>query len=116
VFNPNVVKVVLDAHGDAMLFSRAPLPWHRDGFAQDRQAMPVDYLPHRHIGIYAYRRDFLLSYPKLSVSPLETVEALEQLRVLWHGYRIAVHCTDHAPAAGVDTAEDLARIRQYFAV
>ncbi|NCW84717.1 MAG: 3-deoxy-manno-octulosonate cytidylyltransferase [Oxalobacteraceae bacterium] len=116
VFNPNVVKVVLDAHGDAMLFSRAPLPWHRDGFAHDRQAMPVDYLPHRHIGIYAYRRDFLLSYPKLSASPLETVEALEQLRVLWHGYRIAVHCTDHAPAAGVDTAEDLARVRQYFAV
>ncbi|MFM7669705.1 MAG: 3-deoxy-manno-octulosonate cytidylyltransferase [Betaproteobacteria bacterium] len=116
VFNPNVVKVVLNVLGDASLFSRAPLPWHRDGFAHDRQTMPIDYIPLRHIGIYAYRRDFLLSYPKLSASPLETIEALEQLRVLWHGHRIAVHCTDQAPAAGVDTAEDLARVRQFFAV
>ncbi|MFM8465361.1 MAG: 3-deoxy-manno-octulosonate cytidylyltransferase [Burkholderiaceae bacterium] len=114
VFNPNVVKVVLDAKGDAMMFSRAPLPWHRDGFAHGTQTMPAGYVPLRHIGIYAYRCDFLLNYATLSLSPLETIEALEQLRVLWHGFRIAVHLVEHAPAAGVDTAEDLARVRQYF--
>lgn len=116
VFNPNVVKVVLDAQGDALMFSRAPLPWHRDGFARDTQVMPADYHALRHIGIYAYRRDFLLQYPLLSLSPLETIEALEQLRALWHGFRIAVHCIQQAPAAGVDTPEDLARVRHYFAV
>ncbi|MFM7483311.1 MAG: 3-deoxy-manno-octulosonate cytidylyltransferase [Burkholderiaceae bacterium] len=114
VFNPNVVKVVLDANGDALMFSRAPLPWHRDGFAHGTHTMPAGYVPLRHIGIYAYRCDFLLNYATLSVSPLETIEALEQLRVLWHGFRIAVHLVEHAPAAGVDTAEDLARVRQYF--
>ncbi|MFM8246247.1 MAG: 3-deoxy-manno-octulosonate cytidylyltransferase [Burkholderiaceae bacterium] len=114
VFNPNVVKVVLDANGDAMMFSRAPLPWHRDGFAHGTHTMPAGYVPLRHIGIYAYRCNFLLNYATLSVSPLETIEALEQLRVLWHGFRIAVHLVEHAPAAGVDTAEDLARVRQYF--
>jgi len=114
VFNPNVVKVVLDANGDAMMFSRAPLPWHRDGFAHGTHTMPAGYVPLRHIGIYAYRCDFLLNYATLAVSPLETIEALEQLRVLWHGFRIAVHLVEHAPAAGVDTAEDLARVRQYF--
>ena len=116
VFNPNVVKVVLDAKGDALMFSRAPLPWHRDGFVRDTQFMPPDYTPLRHIGIYGYRRDFLLHYPKLPVSPLETIEALEQLRVLWHGHRIAVHRVDEAPAAGVDTPEDLERVRRHFAV
>jgi 3-deoxy-manno-octulosonate cytidylyltransferase (CMP-KDO synthetase) len=116
VFNPNVVKVVLDARGDALMFSRAPLPWHRDGFARDRQAMPPEYTPLRHIGIYAYRRDFLLRYPGLALSPLENIEALEQLRVLWHGHRIAVHRVDEAPEAGIDTPEDLARVRQHFAV
>ncbi|MFM7633723.1 MAG: 3-deoxy-manno-octulosonate cytidylyltransferase [Betaproteobacteria bacterium] len=114
VFNPNVVKVVLDANGDALMFSRAPLPWHRDGFAHGTHTMPAGYVPLRHIGIYAYRCEFLLNYATLSVSPLETIEALEQLRVLWHGFRIAVHLVEHAPAAGVDTAEDLARVRQYF--
>ncbi|MFM7760792.1 MAG: 3-deoxy-manno-octulosonate cytidylyltransferase [Burkholderiaceae bacterium] len=114
VLNPNVVKVVLDAKGDAMMFSRAPLPWHRDGFAHGTHTMPAGYVPLRHIGIYAYRCDFLLNYATLAVSPLETIEALEQLRVLWHGFRIAVHLVEHAPAAGVDTAEDLARVRQYF--
>lgn len=116
VFNPSVVKVVLDAQGDALMFSRAPLPWHRDGFARDTQVTPADYTALRHIGIYAYRRDFLLRYPLLAQSPLETIEALEQLRVLWHGFRIAVHLVEQAPAAGVDTAEDLARVRQLFAV
>ncbi len=116
VFNPNVVKVVLDAAGDALMFSRAPLPWHRDGFAADRSAMPPGYRPLRHVGLYAYQQAFLQRYPTLPVSPLETIEALEQLRVLWNGYRIAVHVVDDAPPAGVDTPEDLERVRRYFAV
>ncbi len=116
VFNPNVVKVVLDAQGHALLFSRAPIPWHRDAFAADQRNLPEGYAPLRHIGLYAYRRDFLRQYPALPVSPVETIEALEQLRVLWNGHRIAVHRTDDAPHAGVDTPEDLARVRRFFAV
>ncbi len=115
LFNPNVVKVVLDARGDAMLFSRAPLPWHRDAFARDRTAMPKDYVALRHVGIYAYRQSFLQLYPFLPPSPIESIEALEQLRVLWNGHRIAVHVVDEAPAAGVDTPEDLERVRRLFA-
>ena len=113
-FNPNVVKVVLDKSGRALYFSRATIPWHRDGFAQSKDVMPLAYTPLRHIGLYAYRNDFLQSYPQLAVSPLEQVEALEQLRVLWHGVPIAVHVTPHAPAAGVDTPEDLQRVRRYY--
>ncbi|GAB3464190.1 3-deoxy-manno-octulosonate cytidylyltransferase [Massilia terrae] len=115
VFNPNVVKVVLDKNGRALYFSRATIPWHRDGFAQSRDHLPAGYAPLRHIGLYAYRNDFLQSYPKLDASPLEQVEALEQLRVLWHGHAIAVHVTASAPPAGVDTPEDLARVRGFFA-
>lgn len=115
VFNPNVVKVVLDQTGRALYFSRATIPWHRDGFAGERHTLPPGYTPLRHIGLYAYRNQFLQAYPQLSVSPLEQIEALEQLRVLWHGHPIAVHVTDSAPAAGVDTPEDLARVRQAFA-
>lgn len=114
VFNPNVVKVVLDRAGRALYFSRAAIPWHRDGFARTTTALPADYAPLRHIGLYAYSNAFLQAYPQLTVSPLEQVEALEQLRVLWHGYPIAVHVTGSAPAAGVDTPEDLARVRQFF--
>ncbi len=114
VFNPNVVKVVLDARGDALMFSRAPLPWHRDVFANDRSTMPEGYRALRHIGLYAYRQDFLQRYPALPLSPLETIEALEQLRVLWNGYCIAVHLIDHAPPAGVDTPADLERVRRHF--
>lgn len=113
-FNPNVVKVVLDKAGRALYFSRATIPWHRDGFALSRDAMPAGYAPLRHIGLYAYRNAFLQEYPQLSVSPLEQLEALEQLRVLWHGVPIAVHVTPHAPVTGVDTPEDLARVRQFF--
>ena len=113
-FNPNVVKVVLDKAGRALYFSRATIPWHRDAFAQDRSALPAGYVPLRHIGLYAYRNDFLQAYPALEQSPLEQIEALEQLRVLWHGYPIAVHVTDAAPAAGVDTPEDLERVRQHY--
>jgi 3-deoxy-manno-octulosonate cytidylyltransferase (CMP-KDO synthetase) len=114
-FNPNVVKVVLDKAGRALYFSRATIPWHRDAFAHSRDQLPVGYVPLRHIGLYAYSNAFLQQYPQLEPSPLETIEALEQLRVLWHGVPIAVHVTDNAPQAGVDTPEDLARVRAYFA-
>ena len=114
-FNPNVVKVVLDKHGRALYFSRATIPWHRDAFAQSKEALPAGYAALRHIGLYAYSNAFLQAYPGLEASPLEDVEALEQLRVLWHGYPIAVHVTASAPAAGVDTPEDLERVRQHFA-
>ncbi|WP_313703665.1 3-deoxy-manno-octulosonate cytidylyltransferase [Massilia sp.] len=119
VFNPNVVKVVLDRQGRALYFSRATIPWARDAFAASREALPAalpaGYAPLRHIGLYAYSNAFLQAYPALEVSPLEQVEALEQLRVLWHGHPIAVHVTDSAPEAGVDTPEDLARVRLHYA-
>jgi 3-deoxy-manno-octulosonate cytidylyltransferase (CMP-KDO synthetase) len=114
-FNPNVVKVVLDKLGRALYFSRATIPWHRDAFAHNRDQLPPGYVPLRHIGLYAYSNAFLQRYPRLEPSPLETIEALEQLRVLWHGVPIAVHVTESAPAAGVDTPEDLERVRSYFA-
>jgi 3-deoxy-manno-octulosonate cytidylyltransferase (CMP-KDO synthetase) len=114
VFNPNVVKVVLDKAGRALYFSRASIPWHRDAFAATRDALPPGYAPLRHIGLYAYSNAFLQAYPGMEPAPLEQVEALEQLRVLWHGYPIAVHVTDSAPAAGVDTPDDLARVRLHF--
>lgn len=114
VFNPNVVKVVLDKAGRALYFSRATIPWHRDSFARTREQLPAGYAPLRHIGLYAYSNRFLQTYPSLQLSPLEQIEALEQLRVLWHGYSIAVHVTPEVPAAGVDTPEDLARVRRHF--
>jgi 3-deoxy-manno-octulosonate cytidylyltransferase (CMP-KDO synthetase) len=113
-FNPNVVKVVLDKNGRALYFSRATIPWHRDAFAQNREVLPPAYVPLRHIGLYAYSNAFLQQYPQLEPAPLETIEALEQLRVLWHGIPIAVHVTAQAPHAGVDTPEDLARVRLYY--
>lgn len=108
--NPNVVKVVLDAHNMGLYFSRAPIAYPRDTPDQLPQPAPL-----RHIGIYGYRVGFLRQFPTLAQAPLEVTESLEQLRALWHGYRIAVHITDHAPGAGVDTPEDLARVRQHFA-
>jgi 3-deoxy-manno-octulosonate cytidylyltransferase (CMP-KDO synthetase) len=113
-FNPNVVKVVLDKNSRALYFSRATIPWHRDGFAGSKDSLPAGYVPLRHIGLYAYSNAFLQTYPTLSASPLEAIEALEQLRVLWHGVAIAVHVTDSAPAAGVDTPEDLARVQAHY--
>jgi 3-deoxy-manno-octulosonate cytidylyltransferase (CMP-KDO synthetase) len=113
--NPNVVKVVLDAQARALLFSRAPLPWWRDGFAAGVAALSPTLRPLRHVGLYAYRAGFLRRFPALPPAPLEVVEALEQLRVLWHGERIAVHVTEHAPGPGVDTPEDLARVRALLA-
>jgi 3-deoxy-manno-octulosonate cytidylyltransferase (CMP-KDO synthetase) len=114
IFNPNVVKVVLDKLGRALYFSRATIPWHRDAFARSKETLPSGYAPLRHIGLYAYSNAFLQDYPRLTLSPLEQIEALEQLRVLWHGYPIAVHVTPDIPAAGVDTPEDLVRVRRYF--
>ena len=114
--NPNVVKLVLDARGHAMYFSRAPIPWWRDGRApNDGPAVPTSPAPLRHIGIYGYRAGFIRTFPTLSPAPIETTEALEQLRALWHGFRIAVHVSDHSPGPGVDTPEDLARVRALFA-
>jgi 3-deoxy-manno-octulosonate cytidylyltransferase (CMP-KDO synthetase) len=114
VFNPNCVKVVLNKESQALYFSRATIPWHRDGFAQSQQSLPAGYQPLRHIGLYAYQNAFLQQYSSLAPSPIEQIEALEQLRVLWHGLPIAVHVTAAIPAAGVDTPEDLARVQQYF--
>ena len=110
--NPNVVKVVLDAAGRALYFSRAPIPHWRD--AAPPGALPAPP-PLRHIGVYAYRAAFLRRFPTLAAAPLEAVEALEQLRVLWHGERIAVHVASTRPGPGVDTAEDLARVRALIA-
>ncbi|HQS99198.1 MAG: 3-deoxy-manno-octulosonate cytidylyltransferase [Hydrogenophilales bacterium 16-64-46] len=112
--NPNVVKVVADEAGYAVYFSRAPIPWPRDAFAA-RQPMPHELGALRHIGLYAYRAGFLRTYAGLAASPLERHEMLEQLRVLWHGYRISLGTTAAAPAAGVDTPEDLARVRALLA-
>jgi 3-deoxy-manno-octulosonate cytidylyltransferase (CMP-KDO synthetase) len=114
-FNPNVVKVALDARGYALYFSRATIPWARDAFAASRDTLPEGLPLYRHYGLYAYRVGFLLDYPKLSPSPLERFEALEQLRALWHGHRIAVTITGGTPAPGVDTPEDLARVRAHYA-
>ncbi len=111
--NPNVVKVVLDAAGRALYFSRAPIPWWRDARVHGSAALP-DPPPLRHIGLYAYQAGFLRRFPLLASSPLEQVEALEQLRVLWHGERIAVHVSAARPGPGVDTPEDLARVRALF--
>jgi len=107
--NPNVVKVVLDQRRTALYFSRAPLPWWRDGMDSGQLPSPP---PLRHIGIYGYRAGFLRRFPTLSPAPLETQESLEQLRVMWHGERIAVHLSDVAPGPGVDTPADLERVRQ----
>lgn len=112
--NPNVVKVVGDRSGYAVYFSRAPIPWPRDAFAA-RQPMPRELGALRHIGLYAYRAGFLRTYAGLAASPLEQHEMLEQLRVLWHGYRIRLGLVPEAPAAGVDTPDDLARVRALFA-
>ena len=113
VFNPNAVKVVCDSAGYALYFSRAPIPYNREQFKSlnDQQPEQVDgYM--RHIGIYAYRADFIKRYVAWSESPLERIESLEQLRVLWHGEKIHVAEAIMPPAAGIDTPEDLEQARQ----
>lgn len=112
--NPNVVKAVLDAQGNALYFSRSPIPWWRDGFAQHGMQMLPPHAPLRHIGIYGYHAAFVRRFPSLPPAPVEAIEALEQLRAMWHGHRIAVHVTRSAPGPGVDTPEDLARVRAVF--
>lgn len=108
LFDPNAVKLVRAANGDALYFSRAPIPWHRDAFAQSRDAMPLgEWL--RHIGIYAYRAGFLRRFSSMPPGRLEQVESLEQLRALEAGFRIAVALTPEPFPPGVDTPEDLLR-------
>ncbi len=113
-FASNVVKVVCKANGDAMYFSRATIPFARDHFAQRKDSLPDDLPAYRHIGLYAYRARFLRAYARLQPSPLERFEALEQLRALWHGYRISVVVSDHLPMPGVDTPEDAASMQAWF--
>jgi 3-deoxy-manno-octulosonate cytidylyltransferase (CMP-KDO synthetase) len=115
-FNPNIVKVVLAAGGDALYFSRAPIPYARDHFAREAggETLPAGMLAYRHVGLYAYRAHFLRTYSELAPSPLESIEALEQLRALWHGFRISVAIADHLPTAGVDTPEDAQRVQEWF--
>ena len=111
--NPNIVKAVLDKDNNAMYFSRAPIPYPRDAFAHNT-ALPENMNVLRHIGIYAYRASFLRAYGKLAPTVLEQIEALEQLRALWHGYKIGVTVTNEAPPSGVDTEADLIVARQIF--
>jgi 3-deoxy-manno-octulosonate cytidylyltransferase (CMP-KDO synthetase) len=115
LFDPNCVKVVADRSGHALYFSRAPLPWARAAFAAQREDLPAGIPFLRHIGIYAYRAEFLRRFSRLAPTPLERSEALEQLRALEHGFRIAVRITPEPFPGGVDTAEDLERVRALVA-
>ena len=112
--DPNIVKVVIDKEAHALYFSRAPIPCWRDREPGHPDSLP-EPAPLRHVGLYAYRAGFLRSFATLAPSPLEKIEALEQLRVLWHGERIIVHVSERAPGIGIDTPEDLARVRALFA-
>ncbi len=107
--NSNIVKVVLDKDGNALYFSRAPIPWPRDACTQDTETSAL-----RHIGIYAYRASFLRAFGKLTPAAIEQTESLEQLRALWHGYKIGVTITQDAPPSGVDTEADLQAARKLF--
>lgn len=113
IFDPNVVKVVRDNNGHALYFSRAPIPWHRDSFARSREQMPDSKDTYfRHIGLYAYTAGYVQEYLTTEISPLEKIESLEQLRVLWHGNRIALGIAVAAPGPGVDTEQDLALVTE----
>ena len=114
MFDPNVVKVVLDRQGYAAYFSRAPIPYARDAFKADTSRLPEGLPVYRHLGLYAYRCSFLKIYSTLQPAAVEQFESLEQLRALWHGYRISVAVTDQAPDPGVDTPEDLEKMRRVF--
>jgi 3-deoxy-manno-octulosonate cytidylyltransferase (CMP-KDO synthetase) len=114
LFDPNAVKVVRDARGHALYFSRAPLPWARDAFARGRDSLPHGIAFLRHIGIYAYRVEFLKAFSALPPTPLERAESLEQLRALEHGYRIAVRIAPEAFPPGVDTETDLAAAQRHL--
>lgn len=112
-FNPNAVKVVMDAKGYALYFSRATIPWERERFAKSKETVGDSFL--RHIGIYAYRAGFIRRYVNWAPSPLEHIELLEQLRVLWYGEKIHVAVAKEVPSVGVDTPEDLQRVRELLA-
>jgi 3-deoxy-manno-octulosonate cytidylyltransferase (CMP-KDO synthetase) len=116
-FNPNVVKVVLDHRNRALYFSRATIPWARDAFAggRDGVSLPAGMPIYRHYGLYAYRVAFLRAFPTLAPAPIEGYEALEQLRALWHGFGIVVEVATGTPAPGVDTPDDLERVRALYA-
>lgn len=114
LFDPNVVKVVTDAAGYALYFSRAPIPWHRDEFARQDRTLPQDTTFARHIGLYAYRAGYLDRYINLPPSVLEQAESLEQLRVLSHGGCIHVSEAEQEPGQGIDTAADLESVRRLF--
>jgi 3-deoxy-manno-octulosonate cytidylyltransferase (CMP-KDO synthetase) len=114
LFDPHVVKVVTDAEGYALYFSRAPIPWHRDEFLHNNNPLPEDIGFARHIGLYAYRVGYLERYVNLSPSPMEQAESLEQLRVLWHGGCIHVSAAETEPGPGIDTADDLVRVRKMY--
>ena len=115
LFNPNVVKVVCTADGRALYFSRAPIPWARDALAGGERLLAPGLPGWHHVGLYAYRAAFLRAFPRLPQGGLERAEALEQLRALEHGHTIVVHRTEAPPAAGVDTPDDLERVRAVFA-
>ncbi len=115
IFNPSIVKVVLDTNSYAMYFSRAPIPYYRDGFGEQLNfnlPLGINFL--RHIGMYAYTVKFLKNYNSMPESPLEHVEKLEQLRILYNGHKLSVLVSDIIPEGGVDTLEDLERVRQFF--
>jgi 3-deoxy-manno-octulosonate cytidylyltransferase (CMP-KDO synthetase) len=116
IFNPNAVKVVLDSNGYALYFSRAPIPWNRTGFPDNHDAATSTITHLRHIGMYAYTVSFLERYCSWPTSPLESIESLEQLRILWHGEKIYVQIVPSTPEAGVDTEEDLQRVIQFMHV
>lgn len=114
LFNPNMVKVVCDQKSMALYFSRAPIPWARDHLSKSNNSLAVGLPALHHIGIYAYRNSFLQNFSKLPVGTLERFESLEQLRVLENGYKISVNIYDKPVNAGIDTPEDLIRVRNYF--
>jgi len=113
LFNPSSVKVVMNRRGYAMYFSRAPIPWGRDAFP-DKKNIELNHNYFRHVGLYAYRVGFLEEYMQWGSCPAEELESLEQLRILWHGERIHMLVTTSNLPAGVDTEEDLKRVRAHF--
>jgi 3-deoxy-manno-octulosonate cytidylyltransferase (CMP-KDO synthetase) len=113
-FNPNIVKLALDRRNYALYFSRATIPWARDAFAPAVRTLPPELPLYRHYGLYAYRVEFLMRYPALASAPIERFEALEQLRALWHGYKIVVEITTGTPAPGIDTPADLEQARAIY--
>jgi len=115
LLDPNAVKVVTDASGHALYFSRAPIPWPRDAFARSRDTLPAGGRWLRHIGIYAYRAGFLQTFAAMPLGRLEAIESLEQLRVMEAGHRIAVAVTPEPFPPGVDTPEDLAHAERHLA-